>query len=238
MQLQRAVAAAVNRHLPSSPAAVQRRHVAGLTVRVRRGFTCNARWYLSFLGRMEEATALVLARLAAEEQARPSEAAGAEGVSFRAIAPAPAEAAEAAAASTADRLVGGSPLAPVVLHLPTTATTAAGASSSPTALGAEFAFLAHLPLTVDMVVEEGHGTKVRPRGRCVWWRVRVRPRGKCLLGRLRVGPRGRRPVWKLSYSISSRHTNPSPSPVSHSSCPAGSCGWTAAPRHSRCVASQ
>ena len=167
LQLQRAVAAAVNRHLqaPSSspspsgatptPIVVERRHVAGLSVRVRRGFTCSARWYLSFLSRMEEATAAVIARLELE----PAIAQGAEaapGLTFRAVDP-------TAAAHGGDRLVGNAALAPVVLQ-PALSSSSASSSSAVQALGAEFAFLAHLPLTVDLVVEEGHGTKLLPSG--------------------------------------------------------------------------
>jgi len=169
VQLQRAVAAAVNRHLqaPSSsssssssgatptPIKVERRHVAGLSVRVRRGFTCSARWYLSFLSRMEEATAAVIARLELELAiAQGGEAA--PGLTFRAVDP-------TAAAHGGDRLVGNAALAPVVLQ-PALSSSSASSSSAVQALGAEFAFLAHLPLTVDLVVEEGHGTKLLPSG--------------------------------------------------------------------------
>ena len=167
VQLQRAVAAAVNRHLQapsSSPSpsgatptliVVERRHVAGLSVRVRRGFTCSARWYLSFLSRMEEATAAVIARLELE----PAIAQGGEaapGLTFRAVDP-------TAAANGGDRLVGNAALAPVVLQ-PALSSSSSSSSSAVQALGAEFAFLAHLPLTVDLVVEEGHGTKLLPSG--------------------------------------------------------------------------
>jgi hypothetical protein len=170
VQLQRAVAAAVNRHLrapssssPSSsssgatptPIVVERRHVAGLSVRVRRGFTCSARWYLSFLSRMEEATAAVIARLELESAiAQGGEAA--PGLTFRAVDP-------TAAAHGGDRLVGHAALAPVVLQ-PALSSSSSSSPSAVQALGAEFAFLAHLPLTVDLVVEEGHGTKLLPSG--------------------------------------------------------------------------
>ena len=59
--------------------------------------------------------------------------------------------------------VGDAKLLPVVLTAPGS-DTGAGAGAGTALLGDQFSFLAHLPLAIDLVVEEGHGTKLLPSG--------------------------------------------------------------------------
>ena len=165
--------------------------MAGLSVKVRRGHTCSRRWYMLFLGRMEDAMSRVIAHhppiadtLSADSTtptatSPTSTSTSAStfphtsaiptpgGITFTPVTPVRSD------SGSDSGLVGGAKL-PLVVITTTNALTHSDSDSDSDSdshsgsrralLGEQFSFLAHLPLTIELVVEEGHGTKLLSSG--------------------------------------------------------------------------